>query len=89
MHRYIDVLAKIVKAYNDTVHLTTGMAPSEVTYSDVLTIWRRMEDRRVGRVSVAKATLRVGQHVRISEEKMRFTKAGEQNYSTEIFKVAN
>ena len=41
------------------------------------------------RVRVAKATFREGQHVRISKEKMRFAKAGEQNFSTEIFKVVN
>jgi len=29
-----------------------------------------------------------GQHVRISKEKMRFANAAEQNFSTEIFKVA-
>jgi hypothetical protein len=27
-YRNIDVLLKFVKAYNDTVHTTTGMAPS-------------------------------------------------------------
>jgi hypothetical protein len=27
-YRYIDVLSKFVKAYNDTVHTTTGMEPS-------------------------------------------------------------
>ena len=27
-YRYIDNLPKFVKAYNDTVHTTTGMAPS-------------------------------------------------------------
>jgi len=30
--RYIDILPKFVKAYNDTVHSTAGMAPSRVTY---------------------------------------------------------
>jgi len=29
----------------------------------------------------------VGQHVRISKEKVKFAKGGEQNYTTEIFKV--
>jgi len=42
-----------------------------------------------GRVRVAKAVgFGVGQHVRISKGKMRFAKAAEQNFSTEIFRVA-
>jgi len=64
-YRYIDVLPKFVKAYNDTVHSATGMAPSRGTDSDVLAIGKRMEARRRG-VRVAKAEFRVGQHVRIS-----------------------
>jgi len=42
-----------------------------------------------GRVRVAKATFRVEQHVRISNEKMRFAKPGEHNFRNEIFRVAN
>jgi len=53
--RYIDVLPNVIKAYNDTVHWTTGMAPSRVTASIVLAIWKRMEAAQ-GRVCVAKAT---------------------------------
>ena len=63
------------------------MAPSRVTDSDVLGIWKRMEARRRG-VRVAKAEFRVGQHVRISREKMKFAKSAEQNFSTEIFRIA-
>ena len=84
--RYIDVLPKFVRAYNDTVHSTTGMAPSRVTDSDVLAIWRRMNRRR-RRIRVAKVKFGVGQHVRISKEKMKFAKGGEQTFSTEIFRV--
>ena len=85
-YRYIDVLPKFVKAYNDTVHSATGMAPSRVTDSDVLAIWKRMEARRRG-VRVAKAQFRVGQHVRISREKVKFAKSAEENFSTEIFRI--
>ena len=64
------------------------MAPSRVTDPDVLTMWKRMEAAWT-RVHVAKAaTFRVGQHVRISKEKIQFAKAAEQNFSTEIFRVA-
>jgi len=86
-YRYIDVLPKFVKAYNDTVHSATGMEQSRVTDSDLLAIWNRMEARR-RRVRVAKVKFRVGQYVRISKEKMKFAKGAEQNFSTEIFRIA-
>ena len=82
-YRYIDDLPKFVKAYNETVHSTTGMAPSRVPDSDVLPIRKRMEAAQ-WRVRVPKAMFRVGQHVRISKEKMLFAKAGEKNFSNEI-----
>ena len=58
-YRYIDVLPKFVKAYNATVHTTTGMAPAKVTDSDVLAIWRRMNDKR-SRVPTVRPKFRVG-----------------------------
>jgi hypothetical protein len=84
-HRYIDVLPKFVKSYNNTVHKITDMAPSKVTDSDVLAIWKRINEKR-SKIRAAKPKLRVGQHVRISK-KIRFTKGVEQNYTTEIFKI--
>jgi uncharacterized protein YxjI len=36
---------------------------------------------------LATLKFRVGQHVRIIKEKLKFAKGGEQNYTTEIFKV--
>ena len=75
-----------MKANNDTVHLTKGIAPLRVTDADVLAICRRMEAKRQ-RVRVAKAKFLVGQHVRINKEKMKFAKAAEHNFSTEIFSI--
>ena len=37
----------------------------------------------------AAARFRVGQHVRISKEKFKFAKGGEQNYTNEIFRIHN
>ena len=39
------------------------------------------------RIRVAKVKFTVGEHVRISKEKMKFAKRGEQNFSTEIFRI--
>ena len=85
-YRYKEILPKFGKAYNDTIHAKNGMAHSRVTYADVVVIWRRMEDRRQ-RVRVATATFRVGQHVRMSKEKIRFANAAENNSSTEKFRI--
>jgi hypothetical protein len=54
------------------------MAPAQVSDSDVLVIWKKMNEKR-GRVRIAKPKLRVGLHVRISKENMKFAKGGEQN----------
>jgi len=75
-NRYIDVLQKFVDAYNDTADSATGMAPSRVTDSDVLAIWQRMK-KHILRVRTVRASFNVGQHVRISKEKMKFEKCAE------------
>ena len=80
--RNIDVLLNFVRAYNDTVHPTTGMAPSRVTDSDVLAKWKRKNRRSRIRVKFS-----AGQHVRNSKERMKFAKGGEQTFSTEIFRI--
>jgi hypothetical protein len=84
-HKYIDVLPKFDKSYN-TVHTTTGMAPSKVGVSDILAIWKRMNKKR-NRIRRVKPKLRVGQQVRPGRGKKRFLKGAEQNYTTETFKV--
>ena len=47
-------MPQIVKAYNDTVHSTIGVALSRVIDSDVLAISKRVEARTRRRVRVAK-----------------------------------
>jgi hypothetical protein len=45
-----------------------------------------MNEKR-GRFPIAQPKFRVGQNVRISKEKMKFAKGGEQNYTTEVLQV--
>jgi hypothetical protein len=62
------------------------MAPAQVTDSGILVIWQTINMRH-SHVRTAKARFRVGQHVRISKQKMKFAKGGEQNNTTEIFRI--
>ena len=66
-YRYIDVLPKFFKAYNDTLHSTTGMAPSKVTDSNVLAVWKKI-NKIIRRVRTIRAKFKVGLHVRIRKE---------------------
>jgi len=46
-----------------------------------------MNEKRL-RIRAVRAKFRDGQHVRNSNEKMKFAKGGEQNFSTELFRIA-
>ena len=83
-YSYIDRLANFVAGYNARVHSSTGFAPADVTDSDVLTIWERLQKWRD---RVIKPKYSVGQHVRINKEKATFAKSSEQNFSTEVFRI--
>jgi hypothetical protein len=61
-YRFLDVLPKIVAAYNVSVNRSIGMAPSQVTESDVLAIWKRLNEKK-NRIQRVLPKFRVGQHV--------------------------
>jgi hypothetical protein len=86
-YNYVDVLPKLVQGYNATVHTATGMAPAKVGDTDVLLFWNRMIEKAQRLKRLAEIKYRVGQYVRISKQKLKFAKSGEQNYTTEIFKI--
>jgi hypothetical protein len=62
------------------------MAASKVTDTDILKIWRRMRANHTS-VRIAPVKFKIGQHVRISKEKLKFAKGDEQNYTSEIFRI--
>jgi len=86
-YKYIDVLPKFVREYNATLHSTTSMAPADVRDTDVLTIWNKMRGKAGKTQRLSKLKFRVGQHERISKKNMKFAECGEQDYTTEIFKL--
>jgi len=80
--RYIDVLPKFVWAYKNTVHSTTGMAPSRVTDSEIRAKWKEMSRRRI---RVAKVKFNLGQHVRMIKEKMKLRRAANRTSPPKYF----
>lgn len=85
-YKYIDVLDKIMKKYNKSVHSTIGMPPSEVRSKDVYTIWKRLQEKR-SRIKRGKIKFKVGDYVRIGKEKSIFSKGYEETFTKEIFKI--
>jgi hypothetical protein len=72
--------------YNETVHNAIGMAPTRVSDKNILAIWQRLQTQ-ASRVHSVKVKYCVGQLVWIRKEKAKFAKCGEQNYTTEVFRI--
>jgi hypothetical protein len=53
----------------------------------IFTLWQRVNSLQA-RIPVGQVKFKVGDHVRISKQKLLFTKGYEQTYSTELFRVA-
>lgn len=85
-YSYLPILNLLVKNYNDSVHSTTGMAPSQVTPRDVKKIWLRMQKQH-GKIRQGKVKFRLGQKVRMVKEKGHFAKGFETNFTNEVFQI--
>jgi hypothetical protein len=62
------------------------MAPSKVTDLDILAIWNKMRARHTSKRR-APVRFKVGQHVRIGKEILKFAKGDEQTYNTEMLRM--
>ena len=87
-HRYIDVLQDLVKGYNDSVHSSTGMAPSQVTVYNSHKVWNKLYGHLV-KAKHQEPSLKIGDKVLISKELNPFHKQYTGDWSTEIFQVAD
>jgi ''chromo'' (CHRromatin Organisation MOdifier) domain. len=66
--------------------LPQAWRPSKVKDSDIVAICNRMRSKHSA-IHRAAVRFSVGQHVRISKEKTQFAKGGEQNNTTEVFRI--
>lgn len=78
--KWIDLLDRVTREYNNKKHRTIGMKPADVTSSTILNAFNHIK-------TMGAQKFRVGDHVRISKFKSVFAKGYTPNWSTEIFKV--
>ena len=86
-HHYLDVLPKLLHAYNHSYHRTIGMRPADVTPEHVSAIWKRTY-KDVQFVTEPKSKLKVNDVVRIPYTREAFDKGYKDNWIAEPFKVA-
>ncbi|MCG8031750.1 MAG: hypothetical protein JAZ03_06205 [Candidatus Thiodiazotropha taylori] len=89
-YRYIDELQNVVASYNETPHRgLSGMAPNDVNRNNEADVWAEMylkkSDRRIGKPIFQ---FKTGDLVRISFTKQPFQRAYQEQFTTEVFKVA-
>ena len=84
--KFIDVLPKIVHAYNNRVHSTIGIEPAKVNLYNAENIWRRLYQYTAEK-KYKTPRLVVGDLVRISKAKGIFEQGYKTNWTKEIFMV--
>lgn len=86
--KYIDVIDSLVDVYNNRVHRSIGIKPSEVNEFNVLDVWNKVnENKKISVFNPTPPKYSVGTSVRISNPKQIFDKGYEQTWSEEIFLV--
>ena len=92
-YRYVDRLQDFVYSYNNTIHRSIGMKPSEVTKGDVERSlwWHQYKPKRTLKESKRENRepflFRAGDHVRISHPSKRFERAVDEKWTEEIFQI--
>lgn len=82
--RYIDALEDIVNTYNSRVHRSIGIAPNDVNLDNQEEIWWRLYPPIIDK---QRPSLKRGQFVRISKNKLAFEKGYGGLLSGEIYRV--
>lgn len=86
--KYVDVLQDIVRAYNNTVHSTTKMAPAKFQPKDTVRVYENIR-KSVRRYDVNEVPhLHTGDFVRIIRKKSVLEHGYTELYTREIFRVS-
>lgn len=86
-YKWLDILPKIVKDYNNTKHRKTGMKPAEITKKNEEYLLKNVYNK-IKMVDPKKPKFKLGDFVRISKYKTQFSKSYTPNWSNEIFSIS-
>jgi hypothetical protein len=82
--KWLQVLPKLVKAYNASIHRSIGMAPQDVNKRNEFALWQTQQKE----MKKASKTLQFGDYVRVSKAKQVFAKGYETQWTEEVFTIA-
>ena len=76
--RYVEVLPKLELGYNNTIHSSIGLAPSNVRRSDEIYFPQKLYGEEK---SIKSYKYQIGDHVRISKAKIQFKRGYLHNWT--------
>lgn len=84
--KWVEILPSIVDKYNHMRHSTIKMAPADVNSKNEADILKKIYKKI--KIVRKKPKFKVGQLVRLSRQKLLFEKGYTQNYTFELFRIA-
>jgi hypothetical protein len=88
--RYLEVLPKLLQSYNNAVHSSIKMAPSQVNVMNQIDVYKTIygpQGSNPERKPPIKYKFKPGEHVRIQKEKRTFEKGYEATFTREVFVI--
>ena len=86
-HEWVNRLPKLMKKYNNTVHSSIGMTPTKALSEEPLLL--QIQNAAQARIPYKPPKLKVGDFVRLSEKKDTFAKGYHNNWTKELFQIAD
>ena len=87
--RWLEVLPKLIKGYNASIHRSIGMAPRDVNKRNEFQLWKKQADADSKIKVDVRKLLHVGDYVRISLSKQLFTKGYDIQWTDEVFTITS
>ena len=84
--RYLEVLEKLEKAYNESYHRSIKRRPIDVNIKNQEEVWQDLYGKTI--IQKKKPSLKPGYRVRISKLRGRFQKSFTESWSHELFTVS-